>query len=412
MVLGAGAVGVSVALHLLARGRAVTLVDPRPPGTATSYGNAGLIEATAAAGPVPFPRAWRELARYAGNRATAVRYDPLYMARRAGWFLSDWSASAPAALARAASVYAPFVERAAAEHRAQARRAGPEAEARLRDGGWIEAWRSARSLAAARAEDAAARARGVACESLDAAGIAALEPRYRGFVGGRLWRGALTVTDPGGLVAAWARAFAREGGTVLQAEARTLAPDPRGWRATGPGLDLVADEAVAALGPWSGDVLARLGLHLPTAVKRGYHRHFAPEGGPPALPLIDSDEGFVLAPMAQGVRLTTGVEFAERDAPSSPAQIARAERIARATFPLGAAVEAEPWLGARPCLPDMMPAIGPAPGRPGLWLAFGHNHHGLTLGPATGRCLAEMMSGERPTVDMTAFAPDRFRRAA
>jgi D-amino-acid dehydrogenase len=124
--------------------------------------------------------------------------------------------------------------------------------------------------------------------------------------------------------------------------------------------------------------------------------------------VLDADRGFLLAPMNRGIRLTTGAEFARRDAPPSPVQIARTLPLARELFPLGEAIEPEPWMGARPCLPDMLPVIGPAPLHPGLWFDFGHQHHGLTLGPATGRLLAEMMTGETPFADPKPFAAERF----
>ncbi len=120
-------------------------------------------------------------------------------------------------------------------------------------------------------------------------------------------------------------------------------------------------------------------------------------------PVLDSDLGYLLAPMNRGIRLTTGVEFARRDAPPTPVQVERALPRARALFPLGEAVDAKPWMGARPCLPDMLPVIGKAPRHAGLWFDFGHQHHGLTLGPATGRLLAEMMTGETPFADTSAF---------
>jgi D-amino-acid dehydrogenase len=83
---------------------------------------------------------------------------------------------------------------------------------------------------------------------------------------------------------------------------------------------------------------------------------------------------------------------------------------ARELFPLGEPVEAEPWMGARPCLPDMRPVIGPAPRLPGLWLDYGHNHYGLTLGPVSGRLLAEMIAGETPFCDPAPYAAERFLR--
>jgi D-amino-acid dehydrogenase len=65
-------------------------------------------------------------------------------------------------------------------------------------------------------------------------------------------------------------------------------------------------------------------------------------------------------------------------------------------------------MGARPCLPDMLPVIGREPRHAGLWFDFGHQHHGLTLGPATGRLLAEMMTGATPFADPGPYAVERF----
>jgi D-amino-acid dehydrogenase len=68
----------------------------------------------------------------------------------------------------------------------------------------------------------------------------------------------------------------------------------------------------------------------------------------------------------------------------------------------------EPWMGRRPCTPDMMPIIGAAPKHDDLWFAFGHAHHGLTLGAITGRLIAELVTGEKPLVDLHPFRADRF----
>jgi D-amino-acid dehydrogenase len=125
-------------------------------------------------------------------------------------------------------------------------------------------------------------------------------------------------------------------------------------------------------------------------------------------PVLDSESGYCLAPMSRGIRLTTGAEFALRDAIRTPVQLGRAEPIARNLFPLAERVDTEPWMGARPCTPDMMPIIGRAPRHASLWFAFGHAHHGLTLGPVTGRLVAEMMTGEAPFVDPAPYRADRF----
>jgi D-amino-acid dehydrogenase len=91
-------------------------------------------------------------------------------------------------------------------------------------------------------------------------------------------------------------------------------------------------------------------------------------------------------------------------------QVDRAEPLARDLFPLGERVDETPWLGRRPCLPDMLPAIGRAPRLDGVWLNFGHHHLGFTMGPVTGRLLAELMTGETPFTDPAPYAAERFLR--
>ncbi|MFP3480523.1 FAD-dependent oxidoreductase, partial [Burkholderia sp. SIMBA_057] len=88
---------------------------------------------------------------------------------------------------------------------------------------------------------------------------------------------------------------------------------------------------------------------------------------------VDAQEGYVIAPMEGRLRLTTGVEIARRDAAPTGVQLERAEAVARSTFGLGKRLDPAPWLGLRPCTPDMRPVIGQAPRHRGLWFAFGHN---------------------------------------
>ena len=166
---------------------------------------------------------------------------------------------------------------------------------------------------------------------------------------------------------------------------------------------------MVALGPFAPDLLAPLGIKLPLGIKRGYHRHYRPAGNAAlGRPVLDADVGYCLAPMEQGIRLTTGAEFADRDAPPTPVQLERLLPKAKDLFPLGEPVELTPWMGSRPCFPDSRPVIGRAPGQDGLWLAYGHAHWGLTLGPATGRLIAEMMTGAPPFCDPAPYGADRF----
>jgi D-lysine oxidase len=283
--------------------------------------------------------------------------------------------------------------------------------AMLRRTGYLRVYRSAEKLDAALAKDAADReAYGVNFEPLDRAAVAALEPHLKNTVaGGVLMPDPASVADPGAMVKAFARLLGERGGRILRGEARTLHETPHGWQVQTAEDSVGAPEAVIALGPWADDIFRALGYRFPLGVKRGYHRHFAAEGNATlGRPVLDAEGGYVLAPMTAGIRLTTGVEFARRDAPPTPVQLERSVAAAHEIFPLGEAAEGGVWLGRRPCLPDMLPIVGRAPRHRGLWLDFGHHHLGLTLGPVTGRLLAEQMTGKTPFTDPSPYRADRF----
>lgn len=408
LVLGAGMVGVCCALHLARRGRSVVLVDRRGAGEETSFGNAGLIQREGVV-PYPFPRDWRTLLRIAQNRSIDARYDPRALSALAPFLWRYWRNSEPRRHAAIARHYAPLIEACVVEHDALATEAG--ATGLIRREGWLSVYRSARGL-----EDGLAQAQderggfGIGFTALDAAGLAALEPHLAdGLAGAVHWTDPTTAIDPQALTLAYLALFERLGGRFVRGDATRIAEAGAGWRLPPDAGDAEAPAAVVALGPWADTVTRRLGYRLPLAVKRGYHAHYRLRGNAVLnRPVLDAEGGFALAPMRAGLRLTTGAEFAHRDAPRNPIQLDGAERLAREIVPLESRVEAEPWMGARPVTPDMMPVIGPAPRHRGLWFAFGHAHHGFTLGPVTGRLVAEMVTGEAPFLDAAPYRADRF----
>jgi D-amino-acid dehydrogenase len=408
LVLGAGMVGVGAALHLQKRGRDVVLIDKHAlAGEETSFGNGGLIEC-ASVFPYMFPRDLGQILRYAMNRAPQVRYSLADLPAFLPWLVRYYLASSPARALQSAMAELPLIQRSLIEHEALIAEANvPDL---LRRTGWIKLFRSEATLANARSDLERAKQYGVTGEILDTKAISAREPSLTGdFAGATYFPAPGFVPDPGGLVKAYAALFGRKGGRFLVGDARTLDGSGGRWRVATLEGTLTAREVVVAMGPWSDQIFGPLGYSVPLNVKRGYHLHLQARGNAVLNhPVLDSDLGYLLAPMNRGIRITTGVEFARRDAPPTPIQVLRALPRAHALFPLGDPIDAKPWMGARPCLPDMLPVIGKAPRHAGLWFDFGHQHHGLTLGPATGRLLAEMMTGETPFADIRPFAVERF----
>lgn len=404
LVLGAGMVGVSVALHLRQRGWDVVLLDRDGAGEGASFGNGGLIQREAVF-PHPFPRDFAEIRRMATNRTVEVAYHPNALPGLAAPLLRYWWHSEPRRYAAAVAGHSALIATCLDEHMALAR--GTEAMALMRPIGWMRLYNDQAKLDAALAQAEAARqGYGVNYTLLDRAALAAAEPHLKvPRLGAIHFTDPVSVSDPHALTLSYLRRFEAAGGRFVRGDAGSLQRTGAGWRAGGE----EAAHVVVALGAAAGQVTRKLGYAPPLFGKRGYHRHFRMEGNAVLnRPILDVGSGFLLAPMRAGVRLTTGAEFTRDMAPPTPVQLARAEPIARGLLPLSDAVEETPWMGVRPCTPDMLPVIGPMPGQPNAWCAFGHAHQGFTLGPSTGRLLAEMMTGEAPYLDPSPYSPGRF----
>ncbi|HEU4377426.1 MAG TPA: FAD-binding oxidoreductase [Hyphomicrobiaceae bacterium] len=408
IVLGAGIVGISAALHLQQRGRAVTLIDRRGMVEETSFGNAGIIQREAVV-PYTFPRDPALVMKYAFNFLPEANLHWSALPKIAPWLFRHWLQSTPERKDATARGAKPLVERCIVEHEALAAEAG--VLGLMRRTGYLRIYRSAQAFDQAVAKDAVDREMyGVTYQAVDARGLAELEPHLKGsLAGGVLMPQPVSVSDPGALGRAYGELLISRGAKFLRGEARTLEQVGGGWQVQTSMGPVTAPEVVVAMGAWSDDVLRALGYRFPLGIKRGYHMHYRAAGNATlSRPVLDAQNGYVLTSMTNGIRLTTGAEFANRDAPLTPRQLELAEPLARGIFPLGTRVDAQPWLGRRPCLPDMLPVIGRAPRHQGLWLDFGHHHLGLTLGPVSGRLLAEMITGETPFIDPTPYRADRF----
>jgi len=407
IVLGAGIVGASAALHLVKRGLSVALVDRRGPGEETSYGNAGIIEGNTLFAHA-FPNGLEALLKIALKQSPEANYHLAALPGLVPWLLQYRANTRGARAMDFVKAMRPLYARAVAEHEALMAEAG--AARYLRKSGWLKIYWSDASFAATARERELAAELGLSRRALTPDETRALEPSLAPvFAHAVHWPEAASVSNPAAVTKAYVDLFTKLGGLVLNGDARTLRRSGEFWRVDNDEGPVDARIAVVALGPWAPDLLGPLGIRLPLAVKRGYHRHYKAQGNAAlSRPIVDTDYGYCLAPMEQGMRLTTGAEFAGRDAAPTPVQIDRVLPAAKALFPLGDGVEAQPWMGSRPCFSDSRPVIGPAPGHPGLWLDYGHAHWGLTLGPASGRLLAEMITGAATFCDPKPYSADRF----
>ena len=405
-VIGAGIVGVCVALKLQEQGRQVLLIDRDHPGAATSFGNAGLIERSSVF-PYAFPRDWSTLIAYALQKKTAAHYHWKALASLMPWLVGYWRHSSPHLYPAAIAGALPLIENSWTEHAPLIEAAG--VSRLVNQNGWIKVWRHQDTEQASLDQAKQSLAYGLSVKVLSNSELQIKEPGLDpALIGGVHYPDSRQIHDPQALTTAYLNLFLQRGGRFIRGDAQSLQRDGQRWQVTTDEGPHSADAAVVALGPWGEDLAQKLGYQLKMGRKRGYHMHFAARGTAPTHVIVDVDNGYALAPMQQGIRLTTGAEFALRDAPPTPVQLDRIEPIARTLYSLGARLDQQAWMGSRPCTIDMLPVLGPAPKHPGLWFCFGHAHHGLTQAAASARLLAEMICGRETFADPKPYRVDRF----
>src|SRR3984957_5147406 len=324
VVLGAGMVGVSVAVHLQKRGKQVVLVDRRRPGEETSYGNGGLVQGEAVF-PHPFPRAFSELRRIARNRSVDVHYHLSSLPGLARPLAAYWRNSEPRRYAETTVQWSSLIATCLSEHKALAEEAG--STELLRPVGFLRAFNDTATMDSDLAKAERAREFGVNSVALTPAKLAEMEPHLsNGFVGALDWTDPYSVSDPHALTMSYFGLFGLLGGYFALGDATSLQRHGSGWRVTATDGSIVeAGEAVIALGIWSDSVTRRFGYKPPLFGKRGYHLHFTPKGNAGLTRPVASN-GFLLAPMRRGIRLTTGAEFARRSADAGAAGPRRTHR--------------------------------------------------------------------------------------
>jgi D-amino-acid dehydrogenase len=403
-VVGAGVIGLTVALRLASEGREVVVLDPEPPGSGASYGNAGTI-ADYAVQPVGTPAVLKSLPSLLFDRTSplSVRRDAL--PSLAPWLLRFARQSLPGPARSNAVALAGLLADAGPLWRELAAAVGGADI--LRQTGCLYLYDSPAAVRAAAGDLAFRRSLGVAVETVSAAEVTALEPALPPVAGAALFPGALFLTDPGAMMARLAAAGMAAGVRLVAARVERLDREAGGVALTGPGLHLTARHAVIAAGARSKLLARRAGDRVPLDTERGYHAEWDMEAPLLSRPSAMVARGFYLCPMAGRMRAAGTVELGGIDAPPSPHRIARLVEGARGVFPqLGPPDRT--WMGLRPSIPDSLPVIGASRGGRAVIHAFGHGHLGVTLAPATARIVADLVAGRQPSDTAAPCSPMRF----
>lgn len=407
LVVGAGIVGLCAAHDLCERGLGVLVVDRERPAEGASCGNAGLVSY----GHPPLTRpgvSWRGL-RWMFDRTSPLLVRPRLKGDFLRWMWSFHRHCTQGHFDRCMDVLAMLGRASLDRFDAIVAAAG---DCGYRTEGWLDVFATSQAMQASGSEASILDRLGYPSEPWDGAALRRREPAYRDELAGARHYALAATLDPRRLVSGLVRHLEsrgvefRFGGEVesLLASDDTIV----GVRLEG-GEELHAATTVIAAGTWSDRLAALVGLRLPMQGARGYHVEF--EGVDP-LPTIGAvlHETFVAVTSFHGrLRLAGTLELGSLDTPWMRERLEQlpigASRYLRSLE--GASRVAE-WAGYRPCLADGMPAIGFAPRRRGLLVATGHAMMGVTLGPATGRLVADLVTTGRSELDSPMLAPGRF----
>ncbi len=401
IVIGGGVIGSVAALALQRRGIATRLIDPDPEWRGASHGNAGHI-ATDEIAPLASRATLRSLPANLFGRGGPVALPPSDIAAWLPFGLRLIAASRPDRFAAGKSALALLMAEAMPAWRRLAAEIGaPEL---LREAGHFVVWDTPESAAAGRARLASADTGTTSFRDADAAELARLSSLMTPPAGAVRFAGTGQIADLGLLAEALVARFESLGGERIRGSASL---EGGGVRLDG-GQLLAADSILVAAGPASAALLRPLGHKAPLIAERGYHIQTAGTGWPEDMPsILFADRAMFVTRFRSGLRATGFVEFGRASSPPDPRKWARLRAHVRA---LGLPFE-EPvaeWMGARPTLPDYLPAIGRSGRAPGLHYAFGHQHLGLTLAAATGEAVAALIAGDAPAVDLAPFSLARF----
>jgi D-amino-acid dehydrogenase len=245
----------------------------------------------------------------------------------------------------------------------------------------------------------------------DGAALTELEPALKSGLAGGWYYEEDAHLRPDKLLSSWRRLLESRGVVVREhCEMKRFVREHGRARAlvTTQG-ELAADAFVVATGAWTPLLNHALGCRIPIEPGKGYSLTMPRPSRCPQIPMIFTEHKVAVTPLRSGYRLGSTMEFAGYDATLNRKRLKLLRSGARPYLhePYCEPVEEE-WYGWRPMTPDGKPVIDRAPGMSNVYLAAGHNMLGLSMAPATGKLIAEMVSGTEPHIDPTPFALQRF----
>ncbi|MBI3874665.1 MAG: FAD-dependent oxidoreductase [Verrucomicrobia bacterium] len=410
LVIGGGVIGLCTAYYCAKRGHRVTVLDREDAAhEGCSYGNAGMI----------VPSHFVPLAA-PGMVALGLKWmwnpeSPFYIKPRLDWDLLSWGwkffrAANAAHVQRSAPLLRDlnFASRECFEELADL----PGCDFGLVKRGLLMLCKTQHALDEEAKYAEQANALGVPAQVLDAKQTAALDPDVHMDVAGAVYFPKDCHLSPNRFMAAL-KAQCEKLGVELKWNHDVSRFTIHGSRLTSVQTshgEFSADEFVLAGGSWSPLLARELGLKIPLQAGKGYSLTLPNTRQLPQLCLIFAEARLAVTPMGASLRFGGTMEIAGLDESINPVRVRGIIKSVPEYFPDFTAEDfagVQPWCGLRPCSPDGLPFVGRTAKFANLSLATGHAMMGLSLGPITGRLMAEVLSDEKPSIELRLLSPDR-----
>ena len=407
-VIGAGVVGMSTALYLKRGGHDVIVVDPLPSPGGASFGNAGMLSADTVV-PIALPGMLPKVPSWIADPLGPLTIRPSYFPKALPW-LMKWIAAGRWHRVQEISDSLRLLHKDS--FKCWKELLGPQHFADLiRMSGQVHVWETDQETEGAALERKLRERHGIASQVL---GPDELRQMFPG-IAREVRRGVLVpgngyTVNPQRLVATLHALFTEAGGRTLSEQVLKIIPHDGGS-----GYQLLTNTGfhratcvVVASGAYSGRLVEPLGIKVPLETERGYHAMLPTPGVRLTTTLSNKTRSFGVSPMEHGLRVAGTVEIAGLDAPPNERRAEALLANVRKMFPDVNTEGHSFWMGLRPSTPDSLPILGEAPGRAGLYLAFGHGHFGMTGGPPSGRLIARLIGRQKPELDPVRYSLSRF----
>jgi D-amino-acid dehydrogenase len=403
LVIGAGIVGLCCARALLRESHAVTVVDRDPAGDKASFGNAGGLGVTEIL-PAATPGLIWQVPRWLLDPLGPLSIRPRRLPRLTPWLWRFLQSATAGEAVRITAAMAAVLKPVYDDMLPLLAELGLSGDLHRVGALWVY------DTKAGFERDAPShnlrRRHGIEVEAISVAEARRLEPALTSAVGGAVvtpnWS---HVSDPKRIVDRLRESLEAQGVSMLQHDVTGV---DGGAVVTAIGERIAFDRLVVAAGAWSGRIARAAGDRALIESERGYNATLPTPGVRLSREVIFAERQFVATPLDMGLRIGGAAEFAGLDAAPNWKRSEALVTLARHYLPDLDTSGARPWMGNRPTTPDTLPVISRSARHANVFYAFGHGHLGLTLGPTTGRLIADLVMGRESSIDIAPFSITRF----